>query len=257
MELIFAGTGSAFCLENYQSNVVIKNNDRRLLIDCGSDIRFALRDLGLSVLDINAVYVSHLHADHIGGLECLGFCNYFNHEKPNLYCEGAIMDQLWNNSLKGGMIGLEGINANLDTYFELHPVKRNTTFIWQNIEFELVQSMHISAKYMILDSFGLLITPPNSKNKIYFTTDTQFAPINSIMKCYDESHTIFHDCETMYKSGVHAHYDNLNTLDKEIKKKMCLYHYQDNVVLEWDKFNKQAREDGFQGFIKKGESFKF
>ena len=38
MKLIFLGTGSAFTLDNYQSNILVDAPEGRLLIDCGSDV---------------------------------------------------------------------------------------------------------------------------------------------------------------------------------------------------------------------------
>jgi hypothetical protein len=75
--------------------------------------------------------------------------------------------------------------------------------------------------YAIVPSYGLLIesTPfsavgPN-KNRVFVTTDTQFCP-NQIMDFYKQSSLIFQDCETFdltgkIKSGVHAHYNDLQT----------------------------------------------
>ncbi len=57
MKLIFAGSGAAFSLDNYQSNMILKTDDGAiLLIDCGGDIRFALRNLGAHYKDIDSVY---------------------------------------------------------------------------------------------------------------------------------------------------------------------------------------------------------
>jgi len=47
---------------------------------------------------------------------------------------------------------------------------------------------------------------------------------------YETCDLIVHDCETgPFQSGVHAHYDQLRTLSAEVKAKMLLVHYQDNV----------------------------
>jgi hypothetical protein len=60
---------------------------------------------------------------------------------------------------------------------------------------------------------------------------------------------VFHDCETYpFKSGVHAHYDDLVTLPKEQKAKMWLYHYGPDP-------KQNANKDGFCGFVQKGQTF--
>ena len=87
MSIAFLGVGSAFTsAKDYQSNLLITaQSGKKMLIDCGSDARFSLAEWGLEnnieKLDIDAVYISHLHADHIGGLEWLAFSTYFN---PNI-----------------------------------------------------------------------------------------------------------------------------------------------------------------------------
>jgi ribonuclease BN (tRNA processing enzyme) len=97
-----------------------------------------------------------------------------------------------------------------------------------------------------------MLTDEN-KRKIYITTDVQFAPETSMKAYYREADVIIHDCETLYKSGVHAHYDDLRTLAPEIKAKMMLLHYQDNVLDDWDNWQHRAlNEDGFRGFVKPG-----
>lgn len=256
-EIIALGTGSAFTMEGFQTNFVIKRNNKHLLVDCGTDIRHSLRSQGLKYTDIDSIYISHAHADHIGGLEFMGFTTYFtpNVPRPKLIAEGRLLKDLWDHSLRGGMEGLEGIDASLDTYFELQPVNKNSHFIWEGLKFDIVQSVHVSAKYAIVDSFGLMFTDENNK-RIYLTTDVQYSPETSMKAYYKEADIIIHDCETMYKSGVHAHYDSLISLSSEVKAKMYLIHYQDNVLADWDNWQNKAKEDGFLGFVKPGIIYK-
>lgn len=267
-EIIALGTGSAFTMKNWQTNLIVRRNGKNLLIDCGSDIRWSLKDQGLSFMDIDAVYISHAHADHLGGMEFLGFTRYFTRKYmldarrrgdnsseplalPTLYCARELVRDVWDHSLRGGMEGLEGVDADIDTYFNVHPVLKNGSFTWQGLRFDMVQSLHISAKYCIVDSFGLMFTDKNKK-RIYITTDVQFAPETAMKAYYNESDVILHDCETLYHSGVHAHYDSLRTLKPQVKAKMRLLHYQDNVVENWETWQTKAKEDGFYGFVRPG-----
>jgi len=254
MKLTFIGSGSAFTMDNYHSNMVLESQGKRLLIDCGGDARFALRDQLLTSRDIDAVYISHLHNDHIGGLEWLAFATYFDpgKERPDLYAIVPLMSGIW-TSLKGGLASLQAKQATLETYFDTHRLRVNNVFVWQDMGFMPIQTIHIMDGYSIVSSFGLMIginTPERKTKKVFITTDTQNNP-NQLQDFYNEADVIFHDCETSnFKSGVHAHYEELKTLGDKTKKKMWLYHYQDGKLPD-------AEKDGFTGFVKKGQSFEF
>ncbi|CAN2040490.1 hypothetical protein GMMP15_1810001 [Candidatus Magnetomoraceae bacterium gMMP-15] len=89
--------------------------------------------------------------------------------------------------------------------------------------------------------------------KIYHTSDTKFQP-NELSNYYNKADIIIYDCETsLIKSEIHSHYDDLITLNSEIKAKMLLWHYQDNVVDKFEKWQEKAIRDGFKVFVKQGE----
>ena len=250
-KITFLGSASAFYddFDNYQSNILIEKNGRKLLLDCGTDIRFSLRDAGLKMTDITDLYISHAHADHIGGMEGLGFVKKFTpgQEKPNLFVSSMIAKDLWDKSLAGGMESLQGDVADLSTYFNVKKICPNGSFVWEGITFELVQVIHIMNGYVFVPSFGLMFTLGGKK--IFWTSDTQFAP-NQIMDFYGQADLIFHDCETAFKSGVHAHYDDLNTLPPVVKNKIWLYHYNKGKTQD-------PVADGFKGFVECRQSFEF
>lgn len=250
MKLTFLGSGSAFAVDgNYQSNAILQaDSGNTLLIDCGSDARLSLLDLNLSYQDISHVYLSHLHADHIGGLEWLAFTTKFNPacKKPTLYSSEAVLKDLWNRSLSGGLSSIEGVDADITTYFNIHSIAPNDFFIWEGIEFYIVQTLHYISGYAIMPSYGLIFSIGG--RTVFFTSDSQFTPyyFNSL---YKRAAIIFHDCETNeFHSGLHAHYSDLMTLDPDLRSKMWLYHYTENPLLD-------AEKDGFAGFVKKGQSF--
>lgn len=251
MKITFLGTGSHFTTKNYHSNMIIEFNGKKLLIDCGTDIKYSLKEAGLTHKDIDDVYISHLHGDHAGGLEWLGFLRYFDPEttRPNLYISRDLAGDLWSRTLSGGMRSLQGVVADMSTYFKVEKVSRNGSFEWEGLIFRLIQTIHIMDGYSMVPSYGLLFTGTTFDNKVFITTDTQFCP-NQIKDFYNMSNIIFHDCETLpFKSGVHAHYEDLKTLDDKTREKMWLYHYQDE-----NGFEKDAGVDGFQGFVRKGQT---
>ena len=104
--------------------LLVSEQGNKLLIDCGSDIRFSLHTAELSHLDITDIYISHIHSDHTGGLEYIGFNTKFDPRcnKPNLYLSKELAGELWNNTLAGGMRSIEGDITNLETFFKLTPL---------------------------------------------------------------------------------------------------------------------------------------
>lgn len=258
MKITFAGVGGAFTDQRYyQSNMfVTARSGKRLMIDCGGDARFSFGEHGATNQNIgewcDGVYISHLHADHIGGLEWLGFCTYFNPKspKPKLYIVNHLVRELW-RSLRGGMRSHEGVVLRLDSFFDVRSISINDHFDWEGIRFVPIQTVHIMDGMRIVPSYGLLITELTTPERtVFLTTDTQFCP-RQIERFYDRSEVVFHDCETYpFKSGVHAHYDDLRTLPEATKKKMWLYHYGPDP-------KQRPEEDGFCGFVAKGQTFEF
>jgi ribonuclease BN (tRNA processing enzyme) len=250
MKLLFIGTGSAFTVGcgNYQSNILLQSNSHKnLLIDCGSDARLSLHEQGFSYKDIHDVYVSHLHADHIGGLEWLAFATKFdpNCTKPYLHISDRLVDDLWNNALCAGLVSLPDASINLSSFFQVNAIK-NETFIWEEVLFHLFQTFHVILHQTVMPSYGLFFEV--DKKNVLITTDTKFFP-SYMNPLYEKADIIFHDCDTnATKNEVHAHYTELNTLDLSIKKKMWLYHYPPGPLPD-------AKKDGFKGFVHKGQCF--
>lgn len=252
LKITFLGTGSAFVLglENFHSNVLIEDltSNKKLLVDCGSDARFSLDRLGYGFKDIDAVYVSHIHADHTGGLEWLGFTRYFSGcPKSQLYLSNDIVTLLWDNTLKGGMMTLEDQQAELSTFFEVNAVGASNSFRWQTHQFQLVPTQHVINNGQDMPCYGLFFSVNGTH--IYFTADCRISTYEQNKHYYQQATMVFHDCETTpFKSGVHPHYSELQTLPSEIKRKLWLYHYHSSQL-------HQPKEDGFKGFVQIGQTF--
>jgi ribonuclease BN (tRNA processing enzyme) len=261
----FLGTGSAFTIKNFQSNAIVTIGNKKLLIDCGGDIRHSMARQNLNAGDIDAVYISHMHDDHVGGMQWLGFLRLFTPgwKRPKLFIEGELSRDLWQYMEPGAALEAHKYTGDgdvcLETFFDTERVQKNGHFYFEGIKFDLVQTVHVVAKYTVQNSYGLIWDDPDL-GRVFFTTDTQWCP-EQLTAIYEEADIIFQDCETTeFKSGVHANYMDLVKHSPDIKKKMVLYHYQDNVLNDHGGisplWNDKAKKDGFKCFAFQTQLFK-
>ena len=72
MQISVIGCGDAFGAGGrLQTSFYVRSRSARFLIDCGATTLVGMRRDGIRLDDIDAVFVSHLHGDHFGGLPWL------------------------------------------------------------------------------------------------------------------------------------------------------------------------------------------
>lgn len=230
-KITFLGVGNAFTMADWQSNLLVEADDgAKLLLDCGSDIRWSLAELGYGAADIAAVYLSHVHADHIGGMEWLAYNSYFNPSlsKPALFFSRDIEENL-RECLEPSLSPIKDAGeVVLDTFFRVKPTLKK--FRWRGILFELVATEHVPAVGDGLGkmSYGLKISRKGGK-KVFWTSDTLYNPLRHSYR-YRWADIILQDCELGFATGVHAHISELSTLPAQVREKMLLYHYNHDAV---------------------------
>lgn len=257
--IVFLGVGSAFTTsEYYQSNLLVTaESGKKLLVDCGSDARFSLAEWalnrGIPSPVIDAVYTSHLHADHIGGLEWLAFSSYFNPNapKPKLFAVDDVLNLLWSDALRGGLGYINDKMMILSDYFDIQPLLPDESFIWEGIRFTNLRMLHVRNSYRNVHSYGLVIKRVDGGPAYLFSSDVLFDSglVNQLKIWEPKVNFFFQDTETMpFRTNVHAHYEDLCTLPDPIRQKMWLYHYNPKPLF-------MPQNDGFLGFVKKGQIF--
>ncbi len=90
LSVTFAGSGDAFGSGGrYQACIHLRPQDGSpVLLDCGATSLPALRRLGLDPGEIGAVFVSHLHGDHFGGIPFLILDGQFSRRTTPLAVAG-------------------------------------------------------------------------------------------------------------------------------------------------------------------------
>src|SRR5262245_33291997 len=110
MRLLALGVGNAFSSRYYSSCFALEAEGQWLLIDCPHPIRKIVREsahaagLTLKIDDFLAIVVSHLHADHVSGMEgLLFFYRYMLKSRPTVIAHADVAAKLWPGHLSASM----------------------------------------------------------------------------------------------------------------------------------------------------------
>ncbi len=93
MKITVIGAGGAFAgMARGNSSFLVEQGNARILIDCGMTTPYILRDeMGIPLESITDVILTHLHADHAGGLELVMLsCRWIGKTLPRVWA-GASM----------------------------------------------------------------------------------------------------------------------------------------------------------------------
>ena len=225
MKIVALGVGDAFSAIYYSSCLAVEHDERWILIDCPHPIRKMLResDAGVDLDRIEAVALTHLHADHASGLEGYGYFAHFALRRRALIAaHPPVLERLWNGHLAAGMERLvtgEGpARRSLGDYFELRPlaVREQVEIGPFSIECRPTRH-HIATTAFLIRAGGRCLG---------YSADTAFDP--DLIAWLGRSDVIVH--ETNHGSQ-HTPYAKLAELPEETRAKMRLIHYPDEFDL--------------------------
>ncbi|WP_028549371.1 MBL fold metallo-hydrolase [Paenibacillus sp. UNC451MF] len=223
LQIQMIGTGSAFSKKYYNNNALVTYNGFVLLIDCGATAPRALHELNIQIDSIDGLLITHIHADHVGGLEEFAFrFKYGYKKKMKLFVPSRVLESLWNHSLRGGLENKAEGFTSLHDYFEVVPLEEGSpSEISPGFIIETIRSEHIPDK----PSYSVLLN-----NHVFYSADTQFNP-TLLTNLYDRHRCkyILHDCQFSSPGFVHASLEELLTLPRHIQSSVFLMHYDDTM----------------------------
>jgi hypothetical protein len=195
----------------------------RLLIDCGHTVPGRLDDLGASLREVDAVFISHLHGDHVYGLEEWGFKNLLLWDaRPKLFIAEDLADALWTNVLAGTMAQVCNRSCVLGDYFDVVRLQVGCPADVGPLTLEICPVRHVPHAA----SYGCRVT--SGGRALGFTCDS-LAGVDPWF--YEGTEVVFHDCSFSppFPETVHAHFDEVRRYPEDWRRRTLLVHYADET----------------------------
>lgn len=229
MKLYVLGVGDTFTEKHVTHALLLEHEGFRLAIDCPDSYRRVLRQArdkagaahasSLDLFAIDDVLVTHVHGDHMNGLEGVGFFKHFAQKKPlRLHTVRAVRDEIWQGRLLAPMGRLWNGTMQRELAFEDY-------FAWNEVALDAPTTIgpftvrarltkhHVPTSALVVEAGGV---------RIGISSDTAFDP--ALVAWLAGADLVVH--ETNY-GPAHTAYADLLTLDEGVKKKMRLIHYPD------------------------------
>lgn len=215
------GVGDTFSDHLTTASLLIEADGFALGIDCPDSYRRVLKSAGASeVQAIDDMLITHVHGDHMNGLEGLGFWKHFVEKKRlRLYTSPEAREVMWEERLKAPMEklydGEKFREMKLEDYFDFQPLPFGEAVQVGPFEITTRQTIHhVPTSALLIRWAG---------RTLGYSADTAFDP--HLLAFLEPAEVIIH--ETNY-GPAHTPYEKLAALPEELRKKMRLIHYADH-----------------------------
>ena len=216
-EVTALGVGDAFSELYDTSALLVEYDGFRLAIDCPDSYRRVLAKSHAK--DVDHVLITHLHGDHVNGLEGYGFFKHFAEDKRlSLYASPEVLADIWPRRLAASMSelydGQRTREMRFADYFDARALPWERCAEVGPFRIRTRRTLHhIPTTALFIEADG---------HSLGYSADTAFDP--SLIEFLEPANVIVHETNL---GPAHTPYEPLAELPAALREKMRLIHYPD------------------------------
>lgn len=232
MDVLITGTGDAFSSRHHGSSSLVRGPGGWIAIDCPGGVLRAWREASevsgclVDPFEVKDIILTHLHGDHCGGLETIGFMFRYMYPgskgepgpRPRLHALPEVLERTWER-LAAAMDGSRGTSEavhGLETYFEPHALAEGGEVDVAGCRVKARRTSHG------IPTAALLVAGPDGC--LGWSSDTEFD--SELVTWLSESDCIVHECG---EGPKHTTSEELSMLPEEVRSRMRLMHRPDTA----------------------------
>lgn len=224
-EAIVLGVGDAFSERHHPSALLLVCDGFHLAIDCPDMYRSALRSAAeragrpLSLDDVDHLLVTHVHGDHMNGLEGVGFYKHFAQgRRARLVASPEVREAIWEGRLQASMgslwDGQRFQTMRFEDYFDHMPLSWSgeTTVGPFRVRARRTRH-HVPTSALLVEAAG---------RTLGYSSDTAYDP--ELIAFLEPADLVIHETNL---GPAHTPYSALAALPARLRERMRLIHYPD------------------------------
>lgn len=224
-EVLVLGVGDSFSEKHHSTALLLSYDGFHLAVDCPDMYRSVVRSAAdrsgqrVCVEDIDHVLITHVHGDHMNGLEGFAFYKHFAEGKRvRLLTSPEVRAVIWDERLKAAMSSLwdgqQFRQMTFDSYFEHLPLSWSSDTVVGPFRIRTRRTRHhVPTSALVVEAAG---------RTLGYSSDTAFDP--ELIAFLEGADLIIHETNL---GPAHTPCSALAALPAELRARMRLIHYPD------------------------------
>ena len=253
-KITMLGTGSGGTLELYNTCFVIQNEQGVFLIDTGGSIEIIkrLKQINISLEEIQNIFISHSHTDHILGLIWIFkkmtsmMMKGIKIDKINIYCNDVVYE-----AIKGvsNYVLQPSILKVIDEVANFVVLKDKDTYTINGIEYEFFDILAKGTKQFgfecLLDDNRFIFLGDEPLNPILSQRIQNADYVTHEAMCLDKEESKFNAYKKNHSTALSA----AKTLNELNVKNIILYHTEESHGIDRKRLYEEEAQSVFKGTV--------